>query len=188
MDFLVGSYEPAFFWWELAEYLRKFLLTGALVFAEQASVSLCFLGLLISFFYYAAVTDKGPYREDESDRLKMVSEMQHFVTLLCILCLMPNVSLTGEALDRGTIDIIKIGTNAVAMPVVLLLTIRHSASKKPCESGEEELRRRLSGAAATFASAETSIEMVEKGEMDNPLAEAGQAASDDAAFDDETST
>ena len=53
MDFLCGSYERRFFWWELVEYGRKFLLTGALIFVEQESVSQTFIGMSISFFFFA---------------------------------------------------------------------------------------------------------------------------------------
>ena len=116
MEFLVGSYEPRIFWWELVEYARKFLLTGALMFAERETVSQVFIGLIISFFYFALVTTKGPYAEDLADRLKMGSEMQLFVTLLCSLCLMPMVSMDGEWISKTAIDYILVVVNAVAMP------------------------------------------------------------------------
>ena len=66
--FLCGSYENRIFYWELVEYLRKFLLAGVLVFVEPGSASQVFVALIISFFYFATVTAFGPYISDDADR------------------------------------------------------------------------------------------------------------------------
>ena len=141
MDFLVGSYEPKFFYWELVEYGRKFLLIGALIFAEQSSVSQTFFGMVLSFFCFALVTDAQPYVEDAADRLKMFSEMQLFLTLLCSLML--QTDLSEQVVSRDVIDTVLVAVNVFAMPVVLGRLVMGALGKKARTSGQATLRADL---------------------------------------------
>ena len=141
MEFLVGSYEQKFFWWELVEYGRKFLLTGALIFAEQSSVSQTFIGMIISFFFFALVSDTMPYQEDAADRLKMFSETQLFLTLLCSLML--QTDLSEQVVSRDVIDTVLVAVNVFAMPVVLVLLVMGALGKKARKSGQATLRADL---------------------------------------------
>jgi len=161
MEFLVGSYEQKFFWWELVEYGRKFLLTGALIFAEQSSVSQTFFGMVLSFFFFALVTDAAPYVEDAADRLKMFSETQLFLTLLCSLML--QTDLSEQVVSRDVIDTVLVAVNVFAMPVVLVLLVMGALGKKARKSGQATLRADL---AKRSAAAKAEIEM---GDI-NPLA------------------
>ena len=43
--FLVRAYEPQYFWFELVDYGKKFLLSGVLIFCAPGSVSQAFFGL-----------------------------------------------------------------------------------------------------------------------------------------------
>ena len=158
MDFLCGSYEPHLYFWELTEYASKFLLTGALIFVEQASVSHTFVSLVIRFFFFALVKDVGPYKEDAADRLKMLSESQLFVTLLCSLML--QVDLCEQLISRAVIDTILVTVNVFAMPIVLGLIIMGALGKKNTQSGEVTLRADLAKRAGIFE--------VEMGDV-NPL-------------------
>jgi len=156
MEFLVGSHEQRFFWWELVEYGRKFLLTGALIFAEQSSVSQTFIGMIISFFFFALVSDTMPYQEDAADRLKMFSESQLFVTLLCSLML--QTDLSEKFINRDVIDATLVTVNVFAMPIVLGLLVMGMLGKKARKSGQATLRTRLS---ASRERSDTEVEMGE---------------------------
>jgi len=163
MDFLCGSYERRFFWWELVEYGRKFLLTGALIFVEQESVSQTFIGMSISFFFFALVSNRQPYMEQAADNLKMFSETQLFFTLLCSLML--QTDLSEQLVSRDVVDAVLVAVNAIAMPFVLVLAIVAAIAKKERKSGDKTLRENL---AAGRARAGTEVEM---GESSNPLAD-----------------
>ena len=168
MEFLCGSYEQRFFYWELVEYGRKFLLTGALIFAEQSSVSQTFFGMLISFFFFALVSNRQPYKEQAADNLKMLSETQLFVTLLCSLML--QTDLSEQVVSRSVIDKVLVTVNVFAMPIVLGLIVMGALGKKARKSGEATLRADL-----TKRSGKTEVEM---GDI-NPLAD--PSAGDSAA-------
>ena len=158
MEFLVGSYEQRFFWRELVEHGRKFLLTGALFFSEQSSVSQTFFGMLISFFFFALVSNRQPYMEQAADNLKMLSETQLFVTLLCSLML--QTDLSEQVVSRSVIDKVLVTVNVFAMPIVLGLIIMGALGKKNTQSGEVTLRADLAKRAGIFE--------VEMGDV-NPL-------------------
>ena len=160
MDFLVGSYEPKFFYWELVEYGRKFLLIGALIFAEQSSVSQTFFGMVLSFFCFALVTDAQPYVEDAADRLKMFSESQLFLTLLCSLVL--QTDLSEQVVSCDEIDTILVTVNVFAMSIVLGLIVLGALGKKALKSGLATLRADLAK-----RSGKSEVEM---GDV-NPLAD-----------------
>jgi len=182
-DFLVGSYEPHIFWWELVEYLRKFLLTGALIAVEPKSASQIFVGILISFFYFSVVCSKGPYKDDSADVLKMLSETQLFITLLCSLMLLPTLDLTGEYIGKNTVDNLLLVANVIAMPVILCLILRKHFNRKRSKAEKLMLRhaaqavRKQSREAYVKARKETSVETsVELAEFDNPLRSDGAAS------------
>ena len=138
---------------------RKFLLTGALIFAEQSSVSQTFIGMIISFFFFALVSDTMPYQEDAADRLKMFSETQLFLTLLCSLML--QTDLSEQVVSRDVIDTVLVTVNVFAMPAVLVLLVMGAIGKKARKSGQATMRADLAK-----RSAKREIEM---GDI-NPLA------------------
>ena len=110
------------------------------------------------FFFFVLVTDFGPYKEDAADRLKMLSESQLFVTLLCSLML--QVDLCEQLISRAVIDTILVTVNVFAMPIVLGLIIMGALGKKNTQSGEVTLRADLAKRAGIFE--------VEMGDV-NPL-------------------
>ena len=55
-SFLVSQYEPHFYWFELTEFARKFLLAGALIFCKAGSISQTFFGLITSLSFLLVVT------------------------------------------------------------------------------------------------------------------------------------
>jgi len=161
-EFLVGSYVPRYFFWEIVEYLRKFILTGALIFVQQESSSQIYVGMLVSFFFFALVTTFQPYKEVSLDWLKMISEAQIFVTLLSSMMLL-TADLNNEAIDSDSIDDILVFVNVVAVPLVLVLTVIAQWTKKTRKDGEATLR-------ASLATRYTRVE-IEMGEVSNPIAD-----------------
>ena len=54
LDFLVGSFKPKFFMFEIVEYTRKLLLTGVLsIIAEPGSAIQSLVGVVVTFFSFA---------------------------------------------------------------------------------------------------------------------------------------
>ena len=81
--FLAGSYTPECYWFEIAEFARKFVLTGALALIGQpGSPGQTFVGLVLSFFYQMLVANKLPLKEAKQNTLKICAETQVFPTPL----------------------------------------------------------------------------------------------------------
>ena len=72
--FLVGAYRPSAFYWELVEYLRKFVLSGVLIFIEPGTVTQVFVGSLVTLVYVLLVSRVLPYRDPQTNQTKMLSE------------------------------------------------------------------------------------------------------------------
>lgn len=72
--FLVAAYEPAFYWWELVIYFKKFVLTGILAFASPGSTTQLYVAVTVSFFFFAIATRSMPYKAVKTDRVAMSAE------------------------------------------------------------------------------------------------------------------
>ena len=68
LKFLVRAYEPAYFWFELINYAKKFILSGVLVFAGPGSTAQLYVGLIASFFFFAILARTMPYKNAKTDR------------------------------------------------------------------------------------------------------------------------
>eukprot|EP01043_Picozoa_sp_COSAG02_P071140 COSAG02_NODE_12884_length_1477_cov_0.809869_2_plen_316_part_01 len=56
LKFLVRAYENQYYWYEMVQFLKKFLLAGVLVFCDPGSVSQLWFGLMLSFGFFAILT------------------------------------------------------------------------------------------------------------------------------------
>merc|ERR1719469_1106574 len=62
ISFLHTEYEPAFFWWELVEQLKKFLLVGFAVFVTPVgSIVQLVYGLIVGLVFLVSTFDIRPY-------------------------------------------------------------------------------------------------------------------------------
>merc|ERR1719409_400099 len=67
IQFLYIEYEPLYYWWELAEMLRRFLLVGFFVMVKQGSIEQLVYGTLVSLLYLAAQLIAQPYKSRLDD-------------------------------------------------------------------------------------------------------------------------
>ena len=65
--FLHGEYKPRFFWWELSEMSRRFLLVGVLVTHNQGSIEQLGYGTLVAFVYLIIQLVAAPYRKQSDN-------------------------------------------------------------------------------------------------------------------------
>eukprot|EP01045_Picozoa_sp_COSAG04_P002465 COSAG04_NODE_90_length_26856_cov_18.273723_21_plen_289_part_00 len=104
---------------ELVNYLKKFILAGVLVFVEPGSASQLYVGLVVSFVFFALLCGTMPYRIGKTNRVAVAAEANLFFTMLCLLML--KLNLAGEWLAVGYFDTAIVASNAIA--VVLPLAI-----------------------------------------------------------------
>ena len=56
------EYQPTFFWWELAEMLRRFILVGLFVIIEPGTVIQLVSGTLVCIAYFTMQVQTAPYK------------------------------------------------------------------------------------------------------------------------------
>jgi len=97
LKFLVRAYEPKYFWFELVTYLKKFILSGVLVFAEPGSTAQLYVGCVVSFFFFAVQCRAMPFKNPKTDISAAVAEanreMQIFIRFACTRIANPRVSM-----------------------------------------------------------------------------------------------
>lgn len=135
----------------LRSYLKKFILSGVLVFAQPGSTAQLYLAALVSFYFFALLARTMPFKNPETDRSAVVAEANLFcencsfecpyaVTasppvhvlpfgLMCvnaaavtIMCLlMLKINLTGEFLEQEFYDTAIAASNACAAGIPIVL-------------------------------------------------------------------
>ena len=65
--FLYGAFEPQFFWWELVEMSRRFLLVGVYVTVRQGTIEQLLYGSFTALLYLALQVQATPYKERADD-------------------------------------------------------------------------------------------------------------------------
>jgi hypothetical protein len=85
--FMVRDYRPRFFYWEIIEFVRKFSLTGLLIFAEQGSASQIVFGITLAFGFGLTNAIVRPYVDARTNTFRILSDCSLFITLLIVLVL-----------------------------------------------------------------------------------------------------
>ena len=80
--FIYHEYEPQFFWWELVEMLRRFVLVGLMVLAQGSMMQLV-MGTLLSAIFLLFQVQAAPYVEMSDDFLAACSSFGLFIIFLC---------------------------------------------------------------------------------------------------------
>ncbi len=80
--FLHREFEPQYFWWELVEMLRRFVLVGVMVLAQGSMMQLI-LGTLLSGGFLLYQVQASPYAEPSDDFLAAASSFALLAVFLC---------------------------------------------------------------------------------------------------------
>ena len=103
IDFLHCEYEPHFYWWELCEMARRFLLVGLFVVgpAKRGSVMQMAVAALVCLGYLAIQTHAQPYRRGGDDLLALLCSF--LLTIFFFACLVLkyiNLTQLGDLQER----------------------------------------------------------------------------------------
>jgi len=82
IGFLYREFEPQFFWWELVEMLRRFVLVGLMVLAQGSMVQLV-MGTLLSAFFLLFQIQASPYASMADDFLASAVSFGLVTVFLC---------------------------------------------------------------------------------------------------------
>ena len=83
----VRADQPKYFFFEIVEFIRKFSLTGLLIFAEQGSASQIVFGISLAFVFGLLNAIVRPYVDARTNTFRILSDCSLFVTLLIVLVL-----------------------------------------------------------------------------------------------------
>lgn len=81
------------------EYIRKFVLSGVLIFVAPGSLSQVFVGSLVSLGYVLLVARCMPYRDHNTNRTKLLAEAALSIIFLCTLAMRGD--LAGEYISSA---------------------------------------------------------------------------------------
>ena len=81
--FLYREYLPHIFWWELVEMLRRFVLVGLMVLAQQLGIMQLILGTLLSAAFLMFQVQASPYAAMADDFLATAASFGVVVVFLC---------------------------------------------------------------------------------------------------------
>ena len=103
--FLCIKYEDDYWWWESVEIVRKFILSGLLIFIAPGSVLQPTAGLLISVSFLLLHTRHSPMKFTSIDILAFISQTCTFLLMLYSLADMAGVIEEGD-ISQATVDTI----------------------------------------------------------------------------------
>jgi len=95
LAFLYKEYKPDFFWWELMEMGRKFLLVGVFVVVSPGTVLQIFLATLVSAIYLFIQLQAYPYKSLLDNFLAATTSAAILVVFLCAI-IYKYIALTSE--------------------------------------------------------------------------------------------
>ena len=80
LRFVYGEFEPGYYWWELLEMLRRFLLVGLLSIVSPGSISQLMSAAVFCVLYLAVQVHAGPYKNPKDNFLALCAS----VSLACL--------------------------------------------------------------------------------------------------------
>jgi hypothetical protein len=124
---LYNQYEGRYYWWEVAEMIKKMLLTGGLVLLAPGSTAQILVGVLITLVYFSFVMKLEPYEDYSDDILQTISTVQILLTLLMGFALRSD---DNGLYESGTITFILIFANSILFMTTSYLIIKTTAQMR----------------------------------------------------------
>jgi len=87
LGWLATAYEPQFWFWELCEFFRKFVLSAVLVFVQPGTSAQILVATMVSVLFLGLVSYFKPYDKDQDDTFGFVSFICLVYTLVLGLAL-----------------------------------------------------------------------------------------------------
>merc|ERR1719316_1681363 len=81
VDFLMGGYEPKYYYWEVVETYRRLVLTSVIAVVATGSSSQGVLSMIVGILFMKLYAYCAPYVIDEEDILAELGQYQVFFTL-----------------------------------------------------------------------------------------------------------
>ena len=152
ISFLHREFEPHFFWWELVEMFRRFLLVGILLLASAGSLMQISIGTLASVFFLLSQMQANPYKQSSDNYLATAASLSLLLYFLCCVVFKVGALIDSLPYERAdfyiyprTLTIFAISTLlftliATAVVVVKQVAAERERLRKEALSGSRRLR------------------------------------------------
>jgi hypothetical protein len=135
LQFLFKSYKPAFYWFEVAELIRKLAQTSLIVFFDPGSSQQIITQLFITAFFVSLVGWLQPYREAADNFLALLALWVIFG--ISFTSLLIRLDVTTHAFDKDFLFTIQIALFFLAPAVALAQVIQDTASGGCCSRSQK---------------------------------------------------
>ena len=117
-SFLIGSYKPEYYLWEVSEMWRKVALTGLISFVSPGSMVQIIAASVISLGFLVMHARCYPYKDDDKNLLKLGTEVAIMLVFLCT-ALLRAVATKTALVKSGVLTDDDLTTDGTATPRVL---------------------------------------------------------------------
>jgi hypothetical protein len=121
LAFIKEAYKDEYYWWEVAEVLRKLFTTVMAVFFMEGSASQILVTLLVALAAFGCLLFYSPYLADDDNVVAAGAQMGIILASLSALCIKVNVTVddawSKEAFDTMLVMLL------VSVPVLALLEV-----------------------------------------------------------------
>ena len=130
-SFLIGSYKPEYYLWEVSEMWRKVALTGLISVVAPGSMVQIIAASVISLGFLVMHARCYPYKDDDKNLLKLGTEVAIMLVFLCTALL--RVEATKQALVKsGVLTEADLTADDSAMPTVIsIIMVGHPYTHSP---------------------------------------------------------
>ena len=121
-SFLMDAYVPAYLYWEALDMLRKLALVGLVLMVGRGSVAQLNAALCLSFGFFALQVRVCPYKIQEDNVFRAVTECHVFIVIGTALTLQ-KIDLTREAMGANVYDWTLFTTFIITVPVAFVVAV-----------------------------------------------------------------
>ena len=122
LDFLVSSYEPKAFWFEVVECFRRLLLSSMLILVADGSAAQVVTAMIICLFSIKVYSYYSPFAVEKDDILAEVAQWQLFFVFFAAL--MIRVNATGDSTsDQAALAGLLIFVTSVGFVLMIVLSV-----------------------------------------------------------------
>jgi len=123
--FALGDYNTRHWYWEVVELSRKLILTGFISVFQRGSIAQTVVATLLSFFFFAFSLREQPFAARHLNVIKVATEIQLFVVLLCCVVLQTHEQgFTTEVVTQDDYGLLQVVATLAVMPLTVYLVLK----------------------------------------------------------------
>ena len=123
LSFLHAEYKPRFFWWELFETLRRFVLVGVAVVCWSGTLTQLSIGASVTLVFLIVQMQARPLRQTSDEFVSLSASFALVLLFFCCVLLKVGTVSELEALSGSTAIREKFSVPTAYLSIVLILSV-----------------------------------------------------------------